>query len=1022
MANLQHKIHNNKIKNIKKKIICLGSSIFFLTNQMLPVALASPSSNIDSKLFSSASTEEIQTVRKYFTENKTDDFVPMNLLSKGYDLTEYEMLLVSELVKKDVSSKINNENEKIDAIKDILNFQTNHEEEYKEIFNGKLPEEIKEANDNIKEGSNYNIKNTIPADSPNTSSYIPEDAQKQTNDFLERLKNSDIPVVRGGESPYANEENVQNNPSLAGLTQNYQNAIDNSQTPEDLVENMSLINIKTAPSVKTSTGDNIFVNKNVQSPVTDFANSEDNNVLSNYQNNSNGSSKFLKTDQIDDWDADILNDIINAQLMQEEKKAKHFYLTMQHDIYFVDQHGEGNVPLDMTNLDDNGRAYQSSITNQYQLEETLNIGLGVRVHKALDLIVGLVAKNEDGALFKEGTKWEFGNVLFKFHPERLNPVEAKKLNSEGIVIKDGGKYVGKQLGHETSIGTDTTNGDTSVRAGDAILNYSQEDGFEFANKGSKYYIGFGKLSLNLSSYTLQLSDCKAVEVGYHDNNESFILLYGKPKSEKEGTTSETGAPIKGVYPSKLFAAQYATNKLLPNVALSFNFAQAKDYGTLNNPNGATHGKTTVYSIAFKSNNQTNTSFEGEIARSINNYNVDNPNSKRVTANADYLDLAHKFSQRLSGNLHLVNIDGNYDAGSLVQDKTGEYLLTTNTGDGLADFLYKTGQRGMDLTLNYVFPENASLAFGYTRYSQTTEGNSKTGIFLSGNKTWTLTNDYGDSRGEIGVQQRFDYRDVSNKDYVNKVSETTLSYSGTPWEDGEATVEAQRLLDNAKGNESRFDLTVAHHFYPLNRVSITPKIQYQKKKGSEGIEDKDAMDSTTLVNSLTIGYELIPEQVTVNLLVSKEKYDIIESEIDEATGKKIDGEKRNVLGVGLGLVWKPKNIPGLTAGVSYRRDKVDYFTPTVDKSIQDVWEYSLEYSRPISDNIRASISYDYKSARDKLKPIYDDITRTVAIDINASIGKHSSIDIQHSYESEYKPLDGRANRKTRTTVIKMTNKF
>lgn len=1021
MANLQHRIYNNKIKKVKQKIICFGSSIFFLTNQiMLPVALASPSDSIDSKLFSPASAEEVQTVRQYFTGDKTDSFIPMNLLSKGYDLNEYELLLASEFVKKDVASKISNDNEKIDAIKDLVNLQTAHEKEFENIFD-KLPEEIQEKNENIKDGRNYSYNSTTPADSPNTSAYVPPDAERQTKELLQRLKDSGMPTVREGETPYANGGsqpitiNVPNN-----YQQQIQDNIDNSKTPEELAENISLINIRTAPAFQTSTGDNVYIN--AQSPVTDFVNSDKDNVLSGYQNNSNGTSNFLKSDKMDNWDANMLNDIINAQLMQEEQKAKNFYLTFQHDIYFVDEKGEGSVPLDMTNLDDNGKAYKSSIVDQYQLEETLTIGLGVRVHKALDLILGIVAKNEDGALFKEGTKWEFGNVLFKFHPERLNKIEAQKLNSEGIVIKDGGKYIGKQLGHETSIGTDVTTGDTAIRAGDASLSYSQENGFEFANKGSKYYVGFGKLSLNLSSYTLQLSDCKAVEVGYHDNNESFILLYGKPKSEKEGTEDSQGNKLKGTYPSKLFAAQYATNKLLPNVALSFNFAQAKDYGSLNNPNGATHGKTTVYSLAFKSNNQSNTSFEGEIARSVNNYDIDNPNSKSITANADYLDLSHKFSQRLSGNLHLVNIDGNYDAGSLVQDKTGEYLLTTNTGDGYADFLYKTGQRGMDLTLNYVFPENASLAFGLTRYSQTTEGNSKTGIFLSGNKTWSLTNAYGDNRGEIGLQQRFEYRDVSNKDYINKVSETTLSYQGSPWEDGEATVEAQKLFDNAKGNESRFDLSVAHHFYPLSRVSITPKVEYQRKKGSEGLDEKDAMDSTILVNSLTIGYELVPEEVTVNLLVSKEKYNIIESEIDEATGKKIDGEKRNVLGVGLGLVWKPKNIPGLTAGVSYRRDKVDYFTPTVDRSIQDVWEYSLEYSRPISDNIRASISYDYKSAKDKLKPIYNDITRTVSIDISASISDHTSIDIQHSYESEYKPLDASANRKTRTTVIKMTNKF
>ena len=156
-------------------------------------------------------------------------------------------------------------------------------------------------------------------------------------------------------------------------------------------------------------------------------------------------------------------------------------------------------------------------------------------------------------------------------------------------------------------------------------------------------------------------------------------------------------------------------------------------------------------------------------------------------------------------------------------------------------------------------------------------------------------------------------------------------------------------------------------------------------------------------------------------MSNEKYDVIASEIDEATGKKIDGERRNTLGVGLGLAWEPKKIEGLSLGVSYRRDKVKYLD-RADNSNQDVWEYSAEYSRPISDKVRATIAYDYKSAKDKLKPIYDDVTRNISIDIDARIGKHSSIQLQHSYESEYKPMDDNATSTTHTTTLQMVNRF
>ena len=121
MANLQHKICNKKLQKIKTRLICLGSSVFFLANQMLPVASAM--TNNDSNLFATANSDDIQTLRSYFAENKADSFIPMNLISKNFELTDYEMLLMSELIKKDVSSRIKNDNEKIDAIKDLVDLQ-----------------------------------------------------------------------------------------------------------------------------------------------------------------------------------------------------------------------------------------------------------------------------------------------------------------------------------------------------------------------------------------------------------------------------------------------------------------------------------------------------------------------------------------------------------------------------------------------------------------------------------------------------------------------------------------------------------------------------------------------------------------------------------------------------------------------------------------------------------------------------------------------------------------------------------
>ena len=177
-----------------------------------------------------------------------------------------------------------------------------------------------------------------------------------------------------------------------------------------------------------------------------------------------------------------------------------------------------------------------------------------------------------------------------------------------------------------------------------------------------------------------------------------------------------------------------------------------------------------------------------------------------------------------------------------------------------------------------------------------------------------------------------------------------------------------------------------------------------------------------INSLVIGYEVIPDELTLNFLISKEKYDVISADIDESTGRNVDGERRNILGRGIGLVWRPKAISGLEAAVGYRRDRVHYFEPKEDWSSQDVWDAKVSYSRNLGQMLQASLSYDYHAAKDRIKPIYDEVTRTVELSLDATVNDDSAIRIQHSYSKYYKPLDASSNYKEQTTTITMTNKF
>ena len=699
------------------------------------------------------------------------------------------------------------------------------------------------------------------------------------------------------------------------------------------------------------------------------------------------------------------------------KEWRDFYIYAEHNLKYINSKAIGNVPLDTSVTDDSGKYYQPKVTNEYQFEDSLDIGIGVKVHKALDVLVGIVAKNEEGMFWGKKSTFEIGNLLFRFHPSKVKNKSNINLTENGNVAYENDKLSlsGNNSDQEAGFKDEDNNLD---------IGYSSENGFKANNLYGKYYIGYGKLSLNLSSYTLQLSNAKAVQVGYNDDNHTLTIIRATPNELTEGSTDSNGNKTAGIYDRVIYAGQYVAKNLFPDVKISFNYALSKDTGSLTNPNGVTPQQTSVYSVFIQSKESlSDTSFSGEFAHSKNNYNtLLNSEKVKQEGNADYFDITHKFSNRLNGNLHLINIDGSFDASALVEDRTGDYLLTTNTGDGVPDYLYAKGQRGLDLILNYDFEADANMTFGYTRYSQTKEGNSLSNIFLSGYKKWAISNGTKEDALMLEIQQRFEQNKLSSKNYTNNISNTTIALNGEAWENGEINTTYQHILNTQEGNQKRFDLTVAHNIYPLERVTITPKIEYATKKGDIGTENNNKIDTTTLISSLTIAYELIEDELVLNTIISKEKYDIIESEISESTGEKIDGEKRDVKSIGIGLVWQPSHIEGLSSAISFKKNKVHYFTPTDDISNQNVMSIKVEYIRPLSDTTKATIAYNYESVKDRLKPIYNQITRTVDINIDTVINENSTLKLQHSYEKEYKPLDPSANYTTQTTSLTMSNKF
>ena len=966
-----------QVREKLKKAICLSSSALFIANQCAAVCMAEGKA---AELFAPVNSAGIETMAR-IADGKTKNFLVSNILSKGYKLNAYEVVVLSIIIDRELKKGVMNESDRAE----LLQLQNELKDVYKSIT-GKSPEIPSSPKKDLQQQGQ------------------PPDIGKLASMFSNQSE--DKPEQENGQK-------TADDPAKKEAVSSYKQDVQDAKTPEELATAMSVINIKAHPSTDE-----------------EKATEEDVSPLSDFMNGASGKLSDIgpseNVENYEPWQYDEFATLAEDFLIEKSKEERRFYMQAYHNLKYVKQVAKGNVPYDTSVVDSTGNYYQREASNQYELEDSIDIGFGVRVHKALNLLFAVTAKNDDGIVGSGGTKLEFSNVLFKFHPERVG-------NRSKVRVRMDGSVVSTTLPGKGGVAVDTDNGGIGVSVNGTTVGYDEDNGVTFTKDGvtysgdmtdvsktfGKYFIGIGKLSLDFSTYTLRLSDCKAVELGYKDGMEGLTFVVAKPNSKEEGDTSNPNDIKNGVYDRWLYAAQYVTKRLIPSMEIAFNFATAKDRGTLDTPGSTTKMESTVYGLAFKSNPELRTTqFEGELARSSNTYGLGTTTSRKVTGNADYLDITHKFSSRLGGTLHLVNIDGSFDSSSMVEDKTGDYLLTDNDGDGKPDYLYESGQRGLDLTLSYRFPESAAIAFGYSRYSMSTDGGSYTNAYLAGNKSWELSDG-----GTFGIQQRFEHRKASLESWTHNSSNTTFSLEdASPWKDSSVSSHLQIIRDKVEGNDKRFDLSVAQNFYPLERVFVTPKFEYSRKKGEVGLDREAAEDSTTIINSLVIGYEVVPDELTLNLLISKEKYNIISADIDDSTGRNVDGEKRDVFGRGLGLVWRPKAISGLEAAVSYRRDRVHYFSPSEDWSSQDVWDAKLSYSKNLGQKLQATLSYDYRSAKDRIKPIYDEVTRTIEFSLDANLNDDSVIRLQHSYSSYYKPIEAASNYTEQTTTITMTNKF
>ena len=125
-----------------KKVLSLTLGTLMLSGQAIPLAaLASPTDK-SSILLEQAQIEDISALQTCISDSGVKSFVPQNLMLKGFKLNNYEMLVMSELIKRDIQQAPDSAAKK-EALKNLVDLQRKYSNEYQMIFNS-LPQDIKQ--------------------------------------------------------------------------------------------------------------------------------------------------------------------------------------------------------------------------------------------------------------------------------------------------------------------------------------------------------------------------------------------------------------------------------------------------------------------------------------------------------------------------------------------------------------------------------------------------------------------------------------------------------------------------------------------------------------------------------------------------------------------------------------------------------------------------------------------------------------------------------------------------------------
>lgn len=517
---------------------------------------------------------------------------------------------------------------------------------------------------------------------------------------------------------------------------------------------------------------------------------------------------------------------------------------------------------------------------------------------------------------------------------------------------------------------------------------------------------WGHFDAAFTSYTLKQTNIKGVKVTHEGDDYMVTALgsYTQKKAEGQGTSP-------GQYDRLIKGLQFASRGLISGMDIAINYATSDDSGSLANPNGVFPESATVYGIAF-GGKIGKMEVSGEYAHSKSNLDKTEP-GWTFTGSAFFLDMASQISNKLSATLHLVNVGRTYDAHSLVEDRMGNYQYVDNKGDGTPDYQYKAGQRGFDLTANYIVKDGVSnLAFGYSNYPQTDEGTRMKDIWATINYSLNLMKGKGSMNISTGFEKR-SVEDVDHRTWSTTVQTALDLFSGVLFNNT-----LQLTNDNVDGNETRTSTRLSKTITASKKLSIIPSVQYDTKKNS--MAGKADVRNTLL--ALNAEYAMVPEQLTLTAQIAHNNYDVRQSEISESTGEKLDGEARKTTQYGLGLNYQPKSIPGFSAGVSLSSLKTKYTDATMPNGNATVLAATAAYSKAISKAANGSINVTYSRSKDKSNSQYDEVLLSATAAVNARIGEGNSINISFSRENHKKPLDPKANYSASQLLCDMRNSF